>query len=998
MRNALVALEDAGAPNELLSLDARKAELAGFFAEHPSIKQLCDFESFSLESFFAAFGVKLNSPKNETEDDRRQRILRFALFSDAKPVHPEPGVAASETLAELRALRNDLPSETNSLELSYSDLEKCAEKLLAGHGGHVRSSLGLKHILVDEYQDANDVQRRIIYRLLGCENPDAPAPEIPKDAPRLFAVGDPKQSIYRFRGAQVEVFAKTRDDIEQRWSGKRLFLGRNYRCEDERLLEFINYLFDDENGLFARRAGAAPASYENVYEPMEFVARAASVASKTPAVALKLFNDPKASINSKSSGGDGAEDGALGDDAAAGDEDNDSGEETSKTEADWIAAQIKDLTRSKADSGVPEFKFKDVVILRNSVKGARLIVKAFENSGIPYYIIGSSGLLQRQEVRDVVQWPALLARPDDALALAACAKQPCNGIGDAEMARIANASNNDFEVSDASSKTPAEQQAKAGFALRLRYLNLKGETALNQKLMAFRARLAKLERLAGRIPSAQLAETIVIECKMRETWSAWLRERSRRKMEAQACLANIDAFLSALQDTCGLSSDLAELRAFCDGIDEQGNADREAQLVSETDNVVRIMTIHQAKGLEFPVVFVSGLEAKGGGENESSCMKLFEGLWPVVKLPSVKEPLKLKDSADHIAIGARAVARLKEKAERRRLFYVAVTRASRKLFLSGILPSSTKELSMLHQDVGTASAMIAKRFGLEEGWKTEGKSFRIVKSPEAMDVSARETLRRLVTGGAPVEEGCPLNEEEQEAAPPEHPSPLSLKDIGARLELLSPSLAGMDAALGVSAGNAAIPACINPSAPLAIKPSGNGQKASELGTLFHRLMADWDFTQDSLDEVLDRVVCSGKAPSPAQDDAKTFLKDCAGNFLSMEWNGEKLAMLFRKALAEGRLLREHPFLHEPVPASDAKPAVLVNGTIDVILVNGFSWQIFDYKTGELPPSHYAPQMACYKAALESAAPVGATVANPTLLYVEKKPALLHHTNLLSNID
>lgn len=66
---------------------------------------------------------------------------------------------------------------------------------------------------MDEYQDTNPVQRRILYYLLGCGEPDAAPARFPADAPRLFVVGDPKQSIYRFRGGEVEVFARTRADV-----------------------------------------------------------------------------------------------------------------------------------------------------------------------------------------------------------------------------------------------------------------------------------------------------------------------------------------------------------------------------------------------------------------------------------------------------------------------------------------------------------------------------------------------------------------------------------------------------------------------------------------------------------------------------------------------------------------------------------------------------------------------------------------------------------------
>jgi ATP-dependent helicase/nuclease subunit A len=840
-------------------------------------------------------------------------------------------------------------------ELDYNALEQCTLRMLEKPelGRRIRAHLDLRHVFVDEYQDTNDVQRRIIYYLLGCENPDAPAPQLPKSAPRLFAVGDPKQSIYRFRNAEVEVFARTRKDVTTSFGGKSLNLTRNYRsCPP--LLDFFNHLFGESpngegnngEGVFSRVRNSEPADYEPLYVDMLPGREVAESEKPTePVVNCCLLKKKKGEQDAWESGS----------------EEEDAPEEaTSIQEANWIADQIQTLLQNG------KFTLADMAILKYSVRSIDDLKRVFDCRGIRYFVVGTRGLTDCQEVRDILPWLQFLASPEDDLQLLCCAKQPWIGLSDADLLKLRLASAAEFRAADETLPPglTVDDLAK-GLTTRLRFLSLKDTGAdgarINKALACLRGRLATLNDYAGRVSVAELAERIVELNRMRETWACRrLPAQPDNLLPAQLSVANLERFLLFLRQSCGTSADLPLALDVVEGISGSSEGSGEAQLAGETEDVVRIMTVHQAKGLEFPVVFAMGINSLGGSDRDSAVVKLTDGL-PCVKLADPHKPTELNGTYQNmLSLAARQIGSLKNHAERRRLFYVAVTRAKERLYLSGSYsPASepTKEMTRTIHNRHDAASWLWQRYGMDFDEGADRAAW-----PDAMN--------RWLGHGA---------DEVAQIVAPESDDSIAAVLQPAQVMLLSPSwdLATMVNPSTYKSRGGAAPGFVLPKCSRTFEKKG---AAVVWGDLFHQLMAVWDFDELTLETEIDRLLTATWGDDSAlRQNGRDFLFHCVGNFQEMEWRGESLLEVFQQAEQQGRLYREWPFL---LRRGEKDQAVQwINGTVDVVLEWNDTPYVFDYKTGKEPPAHYAPQMQLYKQALSEG--LGQDVASPVLLYVEQ---------------
>lgn len=980
-------------PAEGLTDGAARAACS-FFSEHPLLAALWppgrageDEAGCAIAAAVAAFraeptlgrlagigtAVTLKHGAKDAEWKDDFRVLRDDLLPKLKDASDPAGLsataqraqdawAACRRLASAEALQPFSPAE-----LDYNGLERKALELLRDpeRRARIRRDLDLRHILVDEYQDTNHIQRRILYYLAGCPDPDAASPAFPDDAPRLFCVGDPKQSIYRFRGAQVEVFSQTARHITTCLGGTRLALDRNYRSSPA-LIAFYNHLFSDTDGVFSRPRNAGPADYEPVYLDMFDPGPPVGSAGAPPAVFCHLINPPAA----------GATDGSdVPDEERA-----DSSDEAppSQDEVLWIADQIRRFVgHTDPRRGTP-LSFRDIAVLKYSVQSIQPLRDALHQAQIPYYVVGSRGLMDCQEVEDVCQWLHLLARPDDDLALAACAKQPWIGLTDAHLLALHSATVDALRLRPELEGADFTVAALAGsLAGRLRHLRLAAEApespAVNAGLERLQARFAALLDLAGRVPAAVLAGQIVALNGMRETWACWRRQGDADdRWDARTRVANLDRFLELLRQGCRDSADLSGLIRYLDEIAAGSDTGQEAQLVGERDDVVRIMTIHQAKGLEFPVVFVMGIDSLSGRGGAESIVTAPDSL-PIVRLPGAKGSLAELQHLDPLSLAAAQIRRLKDYAERRRLFYVATTRARSYLCLSGTYrpddEKNGKARRTIHNRHDGASWLVA-RFGMREAtdW---------AEDPHAQ-WSAEES--RWLAHGFPGAVAARFAPEPAAAATgtSDAITPIPLPTSAWRpVTLLQPSaLAGN--------GDTAPPEAVLPaelSGPVVEKPRG---VENLLGDLFHRLMAEWDFQDGSLAGQIARLL-SAEFPKddPMRPTAEAFLRLCTGSFRALEWRGQRLQSLFAEALRQGRLHREWPFTHWGNAGEDRPgTAEWISGKIDVILEQDRCCQVFDYKTGFEPPAHYAAQMRVYREALRMALPPDVAVPPPVLLYVE----------------
>ncbi len=302
-------------------------------------------------------------------------------------------------------------------------------------------------------------------------------------------------------------------------------------------------------------------------------------------------------------------------------------------EAEWIAAQVQATLGDDAERSPRDF----VVLYRTNAQ-SRALEEAFRLRGIPYRIVGGQRFYERREVKDVLGYLRLIANPADDEAFLRIANVPRRGIGDTSLARLAERAREE--------RTPMLQQAARAGELR----EIRG--AASRSLPALAATIEKYSALAGLdLSLEELLRQLLEEIGFHEALRAEGPEGEDRIDNVEELLASAADLEARLQSgdpalTAELEDDLAET-----GLRPIDLFLAHVALVTDIDQhdpqaaVVSLMTLHNAKGLEFPVVFLAGLE---------------DGLFPLSRV--FDEPDELE--------------------EERRLFYVGITRAQRKLFLT----------------------------------------------------------------------------------------------------------------------------------------------------------------------------------------------------------------------------------------------------------------------------------------------------------------------------
>lgn len=473
--------------------------------------------------------------------------------------------------------------KTNTGLLDFNDLEGLAVELLSDP--QVRESYKFKHVMVDEAQDINPVQKYIIDQLT-------------KDpATKLFIVGDPKQSIYRFRGAQVEVFLDSKREIESS-TGKAVTLAKNFRSRPG-IIAFANQFF---TSLFAD----GPIAYERI-EPHR-------AASADPEVELLVT----------------AKEGSL----AAGRE----------KEAAGIAKYINKLVWQN------NYQYSKITILLRAMSNARLYERALEQQGIPFINLSGRGFYQKQEIQDILYFIYWLQDSLAGISRIAVLRSPFFGISDQGLYWL------QAKKPQLISKDDLEKIDKAHY--------------LYPRLQADMASLTAPEFLDK-----------LFECTNFCTNTLSLPMGEQR-------LANIRKLQDTSQQLCAKGYvSVQEQLTYIEQVIEQSGIEGEARLNNETSNAVTLMTVHGAKGLEFPVVIIADL-CRRLTENNSGYLHYHPqfGLTmrDTMKYSQIKELLNQESAA-----------------EAQRLLYVAVTRAQDRLVLSGIGHESDYNLNSDIKDLHT---------------------------------------------------------------------------------------------------------------------------------------------------------------------------------------------------------------------------------------------------------------------------------------------------------
>ncbi|MEI2354801.1 helicase-exonuclease AddAB subunit AddA [Mesobacillus zeae] len=523
---------------------------------------------------------------------------------------------------------------------------------------HYRSQF--REVLVDEYQDTNMVQEALL-QLVTADG---------ENTGNLFMVGDVKQSIYRFRLAEPNLFLgkynRFTDDGEL--TGLKIDLAKNFRSRNE-VLEGTNYLFKQIMGV---NVG------EIHYDDQAELKKGAPYPEDDPYPVELLL------IDSETGGQpEDREETETGSDVF------DSADlEQSQLEARLMAKEIKAMVEerrgvfnSKIGTSRP-VNYRDIVILLRSMTWAPQIMEEFKQQGIPIYANLSTGYFEATEISVMLALLKVIDNPLQDIPLASVLRSPIVGLDEEDLALIRLAE-----------RKGAYYEALEAFCLKM---PAQGEEELHERTNRF------LERLKQwRTKARQGAVSDLIWQLLRETgfydFSGGLPGGKQRQ-------ANLRALYDrARQYESTTFRGLFRFLRFIERMRERGDDLGTAGAIGEQEDVVRIMTIHSSKGLEFPVVFVAGLARNFNTMDLKKFYMLDKEFGFASKYVNPDKRISYP-SLPQIAFKRKK--KLEMLAEEMRVLYVALTRAKEKLYLLASVKDAEKAAAKWADSTGTSDWLL----------------------------------------------------------------------------------------------------------------------------------------------------------------------------------------------------------------------------------------------------------------------------------------------------
>ena len=526
--------------------------------------------------------------------------------------------------------------------MDFSDLEHLCLALLVEPGTEddpQPSEVALelqdtfKEIMVDEYQDTNGVQETIINLISRVDN--------------RFYVGDVKQAIYSFRMADSSLFMNKyntyglmNDAVE-----RRIDLAKNFRSH-ENILTTTNFIFYQ---IMTQEAAELDYGEKESLIPGRIVEEAPSdwVGG---AVELHLLDTSDTNRSDETDG----------DSETAGDE-----PENNERELDFIIQKIKELHASKkqvqnADGSFRQIQWRDFAVLRRSLAGwGTRAVAAMRQAGIPAVVNERDGYFEAQEIQLLLSLLQIIDNPEQDLPMAAVLHSGLVGLDANELGAL----------------------RLTGDGSLWSVMHLYAEQAQDERLLQFIAHIERWRTLSRRHGVADLLWDIYETLDYVNYVGAMPNGLVRR--------ANVMALYERAKgfESSGFRGLFRFLR-FVESLRDSNQDMAVANVVTEADDVVRLMTIHKSKGLEFPVVFLSGVQKKFNTMDFNSPLLVdknggigLKGYYPDIRVSYPSMPWLYCKSIKSDAM----------KAEEQRILYVALTRARDKLFLTGYINKEIKK-------------------------------------------------------------------------------------------------------------------------------------------------------------------------------------------------------------------------------------------------------------------------------------------------------------------
>jgi len=526
--------------------------------------------------------------------------------------------------------------------MDFSDLEHLCLALLVEPGTEddpQPSEVALelqdtfKEIMVDEYQDTNGVQETIINLISRVDN--------------RFYVGDVKQAIYSFRMADSSLFMNKyntyglmNDAVE-----RRIDLAKNFRSH-ENILTTTNFIFYQ---IMTQEAAELDYGEKESLIPGRIVEEA-PFDWVGGAVELHLLDTSDTNRSDETDG----------DSETAGDE-----PENNERELDFIIQKIKELHASKkqvqnADGSFRQIQWRDFAVLRRSLAGwGTRAVAAMRQAGIPAVVNERDGYFEAQEIQLLLSLLQIIDNPEQDLPMAAVLHSGLVGLDANELGAL----------------------RLTGDGSLWSVMPLYAEQAQDERLLQFIAHIERWRTLSRRHGVADLLWDIYETLDYVNYVGAMPNGLVRR--------ANVMALYERAKgfESSGFRGLFRFLR-FVESLRDSNQDMAVANVVTEADDVVRLMTIHKSKGLEFPVVFLSGVQKKFNTMDFNSPLLVdknggigLKGYYPDIRVSYPSMPWIYCKSIKSDAM----------KAEEQRILYVALTRARDKLFLTGYINKEIKK-------------------------------------------------------------------------------------------------------------------------------------------------------------------------------------------------------------------------------------------------------------------------------------------------------------------
>lgn len=739
-------------------------------------------------------------------------------------------------------------AKTSQGLLDFHDLLLSARDLLRDHD-HVRAYFQrrFRYILVDEFQDTDPLQAEIIFYLAGQQAGESSGWQTVEVNPgKLFLVGDPKQSIYRFRRADIEMYASAKQLLGREQA---LSIHQNFRCADS-IIGVVNEIFEDlikvpDDG-----------NYQPEYVALDFGRREDTLPQRHGAV---ILYPPTA---------------ALGD------------METADRRRFWesisIAAFIDRVVGhedwkvwDKNEENLRPLMLRDIAILMRTQTGLDLLERALRFYGIGYRVVGGKRFFLCEEIQHLLAVLMSIDNPNDKVALVAALRSPFFGISDEDLFLY---------------------HAHGG---PITYLADADGTALEG---AF-ALLRRLHNERNNINAVTMLDTLYEETKALVIFL--LRPNGEQRV---ANLLKIGDIARALADR-GVLTFRAFVRWLAERKDEEAE-EAEAVTVESKDDFVRLMTIHKAKGLEFPMVILTDLAGRGRKGETFIVDRRDEEI--AIRLGSKDAGIqttnfdRLSDYED-----------LRREAEERRMLYVAMTRARDLLvipvyFTKAGAPSG----SLLEYLAGKIPPP-----GTEAAQAGFHDMHIFDRSLLDLDRPEQPTFR------IPIDPDTP---EPPESGDADEEFRIWRENLAERIAILS---RGRDLGTATEAKEL---------------PQGTGAGEGALfGKVVHRTLEQVDWSQpDFLDEIASEVAAGLGAGTALAARAAEMVRAALASDL------------VRRITSADRYFKEVPFAFRD-------NRTIVEGVMDVLFEEEGRLGIVDFKTDRVPKSRLAERVALYGAQMET---------------------------------